>query len=28
VEDWCCMCQMSGESVNRLLLSCEIAGAL
>jgi hypothetical protein len=28
VVDWCCMCKKSGESVDHLLLHCEIASAL
>jgi hypothetical protein len=26
--DWCCMCEMSGEFVDHLILHCEIANAL
>jgi hypothetical protein len=26
--DWCCMCKRSGESINHLLLHCEVAGTL
>jgi hypothetical protein len=25
VMDWCCMCKKSGESINHLLLHCELA---
>jgi hypothetical protein len=28
VVDWCCMCKKSGESVDHLLLHCEMANAL
>jgi len=28
VVDWCCMCKKSGETVNHLLLHCEVASAL
>ena len=28
IQDWCCMCRMSGESVNHLLLHCPIAWEL
>jgi hypothetical protein len=28
IQDWCCMCQMSGESVNHLLLHCPVAWEL
>lgn len=26
--DWCCMCRRSGETVDDLLLQCEVARAL
>jgi hypothetical protein len=25
VVEWCCMCKQSGQSVNNLLLQCEVA---
>ena len=25
VTEWCCMCKKSGESIDHLLLQCEIA---
>jgi hypothetical protein len=28
VVDWCCMCKRSGESINHLLLHCEVARTL
>jgi hypothetical protein len=28
VVDWCCMCKKSGESINHLLLHCEVARTL
>jgi hypothetical protein len=28
VVGWCCMCKQSGESINHLLLHCEVAQAL
>jgi hypothetical protein len=28
VVDWCCMCKKSGESMDHLLLHCEITSAL
>jgi hypothetical protein len=28
VMDWCCMCKRSGESINHLLLHCEVACSL
>jgi hypothetical protein len=28
VVEWCCMCKNNGESVDHLLLHCEIAGSL
>jgi hypothetical protein len=28
VTDWCCMCKRSGESINHLLLHCEVARTL
>ena len=28
VMDWCCMCKRSGESINHLLLHCEVARTL
>jgi hypothetical protein len=28
VMDWCCMCKRSGESINHLLLHCEVACTL
>jgi hypothetical protein len=28
VVDWCCMCKRSGESINHLLLHCEVACTL
>jgi hypothetical protein len=28
VVDWCCMCKQSGESINHLLLHCEVAHVL
>jgi hypothetical protein len=27
VVDWCCMCKKSGESVDHLLLHCEMTSA-
>jgi len=28
VIDWCCMCKKSGESINRLLLHCDVVRVL
>jgi hypothetical protein len=28
VVDWCCMCKKSEESVDHLLLDCEVGSAL
>jgi hypothetical protein len=28
VVGWCCMCKQSGESINHLLLHCEVVRAL
>jgi hypothetical protein len=28
IVNWCCMCKKSGESVNHLLLHCEMTSAL
>jgi hypothetical protein len=28
VVEWCCMCKKSGQSIDHLLLHCEVAGAL
>jgi hypothetical protein len=28
VVNWCCMCKRSGESINHLLLHCEVASTL